>query len=384
MLDEELARLPARLKEAVILRDLESHSRSEAAKRMGVSLSTVDNRLSRGRKLLRERLVRRGVSFGSASRAAALSRCAEASLALGIELVGQTVRNAQLFLAGKSAEGMSAATRITSLAQGVLNTMLLNKLSTTVCILALAVALVLGASPLAGLLGGSSEARAQLADFLDDFNDRNLIDGEPVTWQPLPGFANGEFDASGGDLVIRPRATGESLITFVEGYDQLTTTSIRAEVRLNGQIDGLLLGARGTIGGGAYWGGISLGQFEIAKSRLDGSYQVLQRAPSPLNPNAEDVLLQFEVVGDQLSLYAWRPGEPKPSLPQASTADNQYPNGTVGILVDLAQPGSAATIRYVEVQSVPEPAAVALGSLGFVALAAFGVRSRLTRLRPPQ
>ena len=165
VLDEELAQLPARFREAVILRDLESYSRHEAAEILGVPGGTVDSRLSRGRKLLHDRLVRRGVTVGAGGLAAMITHCFEAAPALGIELIHQTYRNAQLFLAGTTAGKLSAATKIGSLAQGVLNTMFLTKLSTTVCIVALAAALVLGASPVFDNAGTHIELFARGSTF---------------------------------------------------------------------------------------------------------------------------------------------------------------------------------------------------------------------------
>jgi hypothetical protein len=290
-----------------------------------------------------------------------------------------------LFLAGKSAGGIPIATKISSLAQGVLNTMFLTKLSTTVCIVALAAALVLGASPLSTLVGGGLFARAQVVDFLDDFNDRNITDGAPVTWQPLMDFADGDFDASSGDLVIRPRSAIAGLLSLVQDYDTLTDTSIRAQVSVTGSSNGLVLGARANGNARtAYWGGVTAsGQLEITSSRADGRYEVLRTVSSPLAPTTGDVVLQFDAIGDQLSLYAWRPGEEKPSLPQAQVIDDAFSNGTVGILVDTPQLGSTATIRYFQVARapIPEPSTAALGSLGFVVVAGFIFRARLNRVR---
>jgi hypothetical protein len=187
VLDEELTALPARFREAIVLCDLEGYTRDEAARRLSVPAGTVASRLSRGRILQRDRLLRRSVAIGAGGIAGAMSRLAEAAPQVTAELAEQTVRHADLFLAGKSAAALPAAEKIGSLAQGVLHAMFLTKLSTTVCIVALAAALVLGASPASRLLGLTSSVRAQeFKPFLDDFSDRIANDGNPVTWTPLP------------------------------------------------------------------------------------------------------------------------------------------------------------------------------------------------------
>ncbi|SIO28820.1 RNA polymerase sigma factor, sigma-70 family [Singulisphaera sp. GP187] len=63
VLDEELSRLPGRYRAALVACELEGLSRREAAVQLGVPEGTLSSHLMRGRKLLRERLGRRG--FGA-------------------------------------------------------------------------------------------------------------------------------------------------------------------------------------------------------------------------------------------------------------------------------------------------------------------------------
>jgi RNA polymerase sigma factor (sigma-70 family) len=73
ILDDELGRLPERLRAPLMLCYLEGLTRDEAARRLGLPLGTLKERLARGRALLRVRLSRRGVAPAVAGLAAALT-----------------------------------------------------------------------------------------------------------------------------------------------------------------------------------------------------------------------------------------------------------------------------------------------------------------------
>src|SRR5262249_44970256 len=61
VVDEELKRLPENYKDPLVLCYLEGRTQDEAAKELGCSLGALRGRLERGRDLLRNRLVRRGI-----------------------------------------------------------------------------------------------------------------------------------------------------------------------------------------------------------------------------------------------------------------------------------------------------------------------------------
>ncbi len=71
-LDDELAALPDKYRGPLVLCFLQERTQDDAAKRLGVSLSTLKRRLEAGRELLRERLTRRGVELPAALLAAGL------------------------------------------------------------------------------------------------------------------------------------------------------------------------------------------------------------------------------------------------------------------------------------------------------------------------
>src|SRR5262249_54729260 len=74
VLDEELASVPDKLRAALVLCDLEGRSYREAAAQLGCAEGTVSSRLTRGRKLLAQRLARRGVTLSVGALSLVLSQ----------------------------------------------------------------------------------------------------------------------------------------------------------------------------------------------------------------------------------------------------------------------------------------------------------------------
>jgi RNA polymerase sigma factor (sigma-70 family) len=61
-LDEEISRLPAPFQTAIVLCDLGGLTHETAARQLGCPVGTIESRLSRGRRRLREQLIRRGLA----------------------------------------------------------------------------------------------------------------------------------------------------------------------------------------------------------------------------------------------------------------------------------------------------------------------------------
>ena len=85
VLHEEMNRIPEAYRAALVLCYFNGRSRQEAAEELDCTDVAIKGRLARGRKLLRTRLLRRGVAFSSA--VAAASICVSESKAGGITLL---------------------------------------------------------------------------------------------------------------------------------------------------------------------------------------------------------------------------------------------------------------------------------------------------------
>jgi RNA polymerase sigma factor (sigma-70 family) len=146
-LDEELSRLPEKYRAPLVHCYLESQTCDEAARELGWSTSTLKRRLEEGRKRLRARLMRRGLSLPAVLLAAGLTP-GGAPAAVPIALLGTAVKAGLRVAAGKGTAGTAAAPAA-ALAASVLRGLTLAKLKGAAVVLAMALLVVLGALALA-------------------------------------------------------------------------------------------------------------------------------------------------------------------------------------------------------------------------------------------
>lgn len=117
VVDDELARLPAPLREVVLLCDLDGQSHAQAAESLRLAKGTITKRLAKAHQLLAVRLNQRGVTLGAAAAATLLSSQAGASIPAALLML--TTRSAIAFSVGSVGESSVAH----SLAEGVMRSM---------------------------------------------------------------------------------------------------------------------------------------------------------------------------------------------------------------------------------------------------------------------
>jgi RNA polymerase sigma factor (sigma-70 family) len=159
LLDEETAKLPDKYRSALMLCCWEGKTQEEAARQLGCPLGTLQSRLGRARKLLHQRLTRRGMFLSVGSFAALLAAGAR-SAAVPTPLHHSTLQAALQLTAGKALAAVVPAP-VALLVEGGLQAMSGTKLK-------IATAVLLAGSLLAGGVGlaahqflGTKEPQAQ-------------------------------------------------------------------------------------------------------------------------------------------------------------------------------------------------------------------------------
>ena len=212
-LDRELARLPGKQRQAVILRYLEGRGPQEAARLAGCPERTLSWRARDGLERLRSRLAGRGVALGTGALATLLE--AEAAAAVPATLVPSVVTLACGAAPGAAGSGGGAAI---SLAEGALRTMAFGRIKAAILIAALAAGVALPVAGLASRLSPSAPKRS-----FSGFS-------ETVVWK------NGHRNPA---IVLTPAGT---LLAFAEK---------RWQVAAGGNVDMMV---RRSTDGGKSWG----------------------------------------------------------------------------------------------------------------------------------
>jgi RNA polymerase sigma factor (sigma-70 family) len=129
VLDVEIARLPERYRQVIVLCDLEGEGRKEVARRLRCPEGTVASRLAKARSLLAARLTRHGATLSSAALTTALAAEA-ASACVPAPWLTATLAAARHIVANAAGTAGVVSTHVASLMQGACRTMLVKKLTT--------------------------------------------------------------------------------------------------------------------------------------------------------------------------------------------------------------------------------------------------------------
>lgn len=207
----------------------------------------------------------------------------------------------------------------------------------------------------------SSGNRVAAVGWYDDFNDGNAEDGNPVTWTYNElGLTPGNYDASSGDYELSaPGGTNEDIL--VASVDQSLGTAYartRAYIRPGSQPGeeggnvGLIArfdpftfsGYAAVLDAGEYWSivRVDFGAIETIASADDSGIDAVS-----------DVMVELDMVGSTLSLYLWRPTDPKPTTPIATVDDATYTAGRSGIAYKEDDDNTTGVYRFVAAQDTP-------------------------------
>ena len=232
MLDLELGRLSEKFQAPFVLCCLEGMTRDEAARQLGLPVSTLRGRVERARELLRARLARRGLTLSFALSVCVLfEKTASAHLLPG--LVTSTAKAATTLAAGGTATSMISA-KVAALAEGVIRAMFWNKLKTA-SLGTLSVVILLAIGQASGIVsvGPGATSRSQPAKPGDGVTrdqepskDKSVLVCRSLQAKMLPDQIKTEvkavkFTAPNGDgrrgavgLLIETKADTGTRITF--------------------------------------------------------------------------------------------------------------------------------------------------------------------------
>jgi RNA polymerase sigma factor (sigma-70 family) len=151
-LDAALNQLPERYRQPLVLFHLEGGSLDEVGRMLGLNPNTLRTRLARARELLRKKLVRRGVTVGSAGALTTLLSAEAGAAVLPATFISATVQAASLAAAGKLAAGVgtgAVSANVAALTKGAIQMMFIAQLKTAALITAACVVIAGGGAVVA-------------------------------------------------------------------------------------------------------------------------------------------------------------------------------------------------------------------------------------------
>jgi RNA polymerase sigma factor (sigma-70 family) len=118
--DQEVQALPAKYRLPVILHHLEGHTKEETAHLLRENAGTVSTRLDRARRLLRDRLVKRGLVLSAGTLTMLLAQAGTAA-EFSLDFLARTTKAAGLVATGKTAAAELVSVQAVTLTQGAMN-----------------------------------------------------------------------------------------------------------------------------------------------------------------------------------------------------------------------------------------------------------------------
>ncbi len=178
LLDQELARLPDKYRVAIVLCDLQGKTGKEAAHQLKIPEGTLSSRLRTARGMLARRLSRYRPLLSGAALAALLSRDVAAA-APPAALLSATSKAGPLAAAGQASLGGVVSVNVAALMEGVLKTMLLNKIKLASVVFLLLSLIALGATQLTQQTATGQQTQAEPKDPKSSSQKAKPAQGEP-------------------------------------------------------------------------------------------------------------------------------------------------------------------------------------------------------------
>lgn len=254
--DEEVSRLPGHYRAVVVLCDLEGLTREQAARQLDVPAGSVASRLARARALLAKRLARRGVGLSAG--------------ALAVGAVPPEVTAAAL----KTTAGGVVSARVSTLTNGVLRAMTIQKVKTVGAVL-LALAAVAG-------VGGLFAQTPAIVSAVEKKLELQRLQG---TWKPVALVSEDE-KADDKNLLARLR-----LVIKDDTFQVLTRFDLETPVKES--LDAVVME----------------GRIEIDPEKSPGTMDWHVKSPKRPAP----ILKAYEVSGDKLRIVTGS-GTERPTL----------------------------------------------------------------------
>jgi polysaccharide export outer membrane protein len=302
VLHEELDRLPEKYRKPVVLCHLQGLTHAEAAQELAWPVGTVSVRLARARKLLRDRLTRRGLTVTGALWGAGLA-AEGAQAALPQALIQSTIVAAMSYAASRSLAAGVVSAGAGALTRSTLTMMFVGRLKWIAVLLTLVV----------GAAGGALATRAILSKPTTE-----ELAGPPLELDTVPsGFFDITALATKDESGPAPVQRGQTLL--VEALEALPGRPVTGE---------RIVRSDGTIGLGFY------GNLQVAGLNRDQiKVKVIEHLRKYINDEVlglvrEDVRTgkittvspvdsNRVFVDDSVDLPRARDGGPKPEKPAA-------------------------------------------------------------------
>lgn len=238
------------------------------------------------------------------------------------------------------------------------------------------------------VLSGLNSSYAAI--LIDDFNDGDDVGWQRVDTTTAQPWGPGTFDASSGSYLLAgagdvPMGEGGILVSM---YDASTDPAfndgyLRTTLRTNDTDTLLYLVMRGDVPTfTAYVFGASANTGRFFWNKIINGV-IVEEGPTivPSSPFdvGQDWVLEAGTVGDQLSMKAWKLGDPEPTLPQWTHTDSTISTGQFGVGANhwQIQPPSTVNATFDDIYfQVPEPSSCVLTGLACAGLLGLARRRR--------